>query len=180
MPTTSIPMPSATSAMPKWSGAAALFSSSASCAFWNTWKMVKPNPMSDSEVRITDISVRSALMRVRWNDIPVRRAESSTEMRSELDSEVTRTLDGSSMPSFSDHARFPERAQDHLDGERDLEHAGYRADDLQHQDRGPAHDPARVHHRQEVEHHHHQQDREDELSASGVGAVAEDGRAAMP
>jgi hypothetical protein len=28
-------------------------------------------------VRIVDISVRSALMRVRWNDMPVRRAESS-------------------------------------------------------------------------------------------------------
>ena len=27
--------------------------------------MVKPKPMSDSEVRMTDISVRSALMRVR-------------------------------------------------------------------------------------------------------------------
>ena len=43
---------------------------------------MKPNEISDSEVRITDISVRSALMRVRWNDMPVRREESSTEMRS--------------------------------------------------------------------------------------------------
>jgi hypothetical protein len=41
--------------------------------------MVKPNPMSDSDVRITDINVRSALIRVRWKDIPVRRAESSDE-----------------------------------------------------------------------------------------------------
>src|SRR5215472_11428439 len=39
--------------------------------------MVKPKPMSDKDVRITDISVRSALNRVRWNDIPVCRAASS-------------------------------------------------------------------------------------------------------
>ena len=36
--------------------------------------------ISDSEVRITHISVRSALMRVRWNDMPVRREDSSTEI----------------------------------------------------------------------------------------------------
>src|SRR5215468_6492199 len=41
--------------------------------------MVKPKPMSDRDVRITDISVRSALNRVRWNDIPVCRAASSCE-----------------------------------------------------------------------------------------------------
>jgi hypothetical protein len=40
---------------------------------------VKPKLISDNEVRITDISVRSALMRVRWNDIPVRRDPSSTD-----------------------------------------------------------------------------------------------------
>src|ERR1700722_19705435 len=39
--------------------------------------MVKPKPISESAVRITDISVRSALMRVRWNDMPVRRAARS-------------------------------------------------------------------------------------------------------
>ena len=36
-----------------------------------------------------DIKVRSALIRVRWNDIPVRRDESSTETTSGLDLEVT-------------------------------------------------------------------------------------------
>ena len=46
-------------------------------ALLNTWKIVKPKPISDSEVRITDISVRSALMRVRWNDMPVRRIDIS-------------------------------------------------------------------------------------------------------
>jgi hypothetical protein len=35
-----------------------------------------------------DIKVRSALMRVRWNDIPVRRDDSSTEIWSEPDFEV--------------------------------------------------------------------------------------------
>jgi hypothetical protein len=42
--------------------------------------MVKPKLMSEIEVRITDMSVRSALIRVRWNDIPVRRIESSVEV----------------------------------------------------------------------------------------------------
>ena len=46
---------------------------------------MKPKLISDSDVRITDISVRSALMRVRWNDMPVRRDDSSTEMSSDLD-----------------------------------------------------------------------------------------------
>ena len=41
-----------------------------------------PVLINDSDVRITDISVRSALMRVRWNDMPVRRIDSSTEMLS--------------------------------------------------------------------------------------------------
>jgi hypothetical protein len=40
--------------------------------------MVKPKLISEIEVRMTDISVRSVLMRVRWKDMPVRRAESST------------------------------------------------------------------------------------------------------
>ena len=53
-----------------------------SAASRRTWKIVKPKPISDSEVRITDISVRSALMRVRWNDMPVRRAASSVEISS--------------------------------------------------------------------------------------------------
>jgi hypothetical protein len=48
----------------------------------NTWKIVNPNPISDSAVRMTDISVRSALIRVRWKDMPVRREESSTDMES--------------------------------------------------------------------------------------------------
>src|SRR5215831_7590408 len=39
--------------------------------------MVKPKLMSDSAVRMTAISVRSAAMRVRWNAMPVRRIASS-------------------------------------------------------------------------------------------------------
>ena len=38
---------------------------------------MKPNEISDSDVRSTDISVRSALSRVRWNDMPVRRIDIS-------------------------------------------------------------------------------------------------------
>jgi len=41
----------------------------------------KPKESSDSEVRITDIRARSALIRVRWNAMPVRRAACSTEIR---------------------------------------------------------------------------------------------------
>ena len=68
--------------------------------------MVNPKPISDSDVRITDISVRSALIRVRWNDIPVRRDESSTEMTSEGDFAVTRVAVGSFM-SFSTTYPWP-------------------------------------------------------------------------
>src|SRR5271170_5766728 len=82
MPITSIAMPSATSTMPKCRAAwVSLSTSLLSLSLSKTWKIVKPKLISDSEVRITDISVRSALMRVRWNDIPVRRAASSSETR---------------------------------------------------------------------------------------------------
>ncbi len=50
---------------------------------------MKPNEISESEVRITDIRVRSALIRVRWNDMPVRRDDSSTDIWSEPDLDVT-------------------------------------------------------------------------------------------
>ena len=49
--------------------------------FRNSWEIVKPKEISDSEVRIADISVRSALKRVRWKAMPVRRAACSTEIR---------------------------------------------------------------------------------------------------
>ena len=49
--------------------------------FRNSWGIVKPKEISDSEVRIADISVRSALKRVRWKAMPVRRAACSTEIR---------------------------------------------------------------------------------------------------
>ena len=65
MPRTSITIPSPTRARPKFRGAAALVMTFWSRSFSNTWAMVKPKPISDSEVRMTDISVRSALMRVR-------------------------------------------------------------------------------------------------------------------
>src|SRR6516165_4967213 len=46
--------------------------------------MVKPKLMSDSAVRMTAISVRSAAMRVRWNAMPVRRIASSVVTDAEL------------------------------------------------------------------------------------------------
>ena len=78
-------MPITTSAAPKLCAAEALLMTAFSCNFWKAWAMVKPKPMSESEVRITDISVRSADIRVRWNDMPVRRAESSVDARSDTD-----------------------------------------------------------------------------------------------
>lgn len=42
-------------------------------------QLLKPKLISASEVRITDIKVRSALMRLGWNAMPVRRAASSSE-----------------------------------------------------------------------------------------------------
>ena len=44
---------------------AALGNTFASCIFWKIWKIVNPKPMSDNDVRMIDMSVRSALMRVR-------------------------------------------------------------------------------------------------------------------
>ncbi len=58
---------------------------------------MNPKPINDSEVRITDIKVRSALMRVRWNDMPVRRAESSVFISAEDDFEVTASMMASSL-----------------------------------------------------------------------------------
>src|SRR6185436_18722891 len=90
MPSTSITTPSTTSAKPKLR-AVPLSTGSRfdSFSFLKNWKIVKPNPINDSDVRIVDISVRSALIRVRWNDIPVRRADSSV-LTSELsDFDVT-------------------------------------------------------------------------------------------
>ena len=51
---------------------------------------MNPKAISERDVRITDINVRSALMRVRWNDIPVRREASSVAMRLDSDDAVTR------------------------------------------------------------------------------------------
>ncbi len=65
--------------------------------------MVNSKPFSDSDVRTTDISVRSALIRVRCNDIPVRRDESSTEMTSEGDFAVTRVSVGSFIDVSTDY-----------------------------------------------------------------------------
>src|SRR5262245_13951108 len=53
--------------------------------------------MSDSDVRITAISVRSALMRVRWNAIPVWRADSSPATSWEEDPDVARRRSGKVM-----------------------------------------------------------------------------------
>lgn len=86
----------------------AAFSTDASCSFWNTWKIANPKPISNSDVRITDMSVRSALMRVRCNDIPVRRAESSTEIRSGSDWAVTRDgFGGFDAMTISEDQRSP-------------------------------------------------------------------------
>src|SRR5215831_6637626 len=79
MPRIRMPMPSQTSICPKRLGAAAALMTSEAFSFWKNWKMVKPKLMREMDVRITDIKVRSALRRVRWKDMPVRRAESSTE-----------------------------------------------------------------------------------------------------
>jgi hypothetical protein len=49
---------------------------------------------------MTDISVRSALKRVRWNDMPVRREESSTETLSDPAPEVI-LVDSVSLMTFS-------------------------------------------------------------------------------
>jgi hypothetical protein len=72
-----------TSAWPKLRDAALFFCTSDACRFWKNWKIVKPKPIKDREVRITDINVRSALLRVRWNDMPVRRNESSVDASAE-------------------------------------------------------------------------------------------------
>jgi hypothetical protein len=89
MPSTNMAIPSATRVVPKLRAAWALDSVPASRSVSKTWKIVNPKPISDSAVRITDISMRSALMRVRWNDMPVRRDDSSTEMRSGSEAAVT-------------------------------------------------------------------------------------------
>src|SRR5215469_15531427 len=62
--------------------------------------MVNPKLMSESDVRITAISVRSAAMRVRWNAMPVRRIASSVLTVAELAAAVT----GSVMVSPDDAA----------------------------------------------------------------------------
>src|ERR1044072_4966896 len=60
--------------------------------------MVKPKPISDSDVRITDIKVRSALIRVRWNDMPVRREASSVLIVDAGDLAVTSVADMFRLP----------------------------------------------------------------------------------
>src|SRR5690606_21933323 len=77
IPPISSRMPSVTSAMPKLRRGLTLASTPRSRSFSKSWKIVKPKPIRDNEVRITDISVRSALSRVRWNDMSVRRMDSS-------------------------------------------------------------------------------------------------------
>ena len=62
---------------------------------------MKPKPISDSDVRMTDISVRSADMRVRWNDMPVRRADSSVEMSVSFGLAAASTSGWLSIGSFS-------------------------------------------------------------------------------
>src|SRR5215471_14029421 len=77
MPITSITTPSNSSEKPKLRGVVLPCCNKLPWSFWKNWKIVNPKPISESDVRITDISVRSALIRVRWNDMPVRRDESS-------------------------------------------------------------------------------------------------------
>src|SRR5215469_538177 len=77
IPRISMPMPSSTSDSPKLRAGAAPLSTPASFSLLKNVKMVKPKLMSDSAVRMTAISVRSAAMRVRWNAMPVRRIASS-------------------------------------------------------------------------------------------------------
>jgi hypothetical protein len=72
---------------------------------------------------MTDISVRSALMRVRWNDIPVRRDASSVEILAESDCEVTRTFGFPSILSPSEYTEPAQAAENHLHRKGDLQHA---------------------------------------------------------
>src|SRR5262245_16784692 len=80
MPMTSIAMPSQTRVEPKvFVSLARSIRTFDDLSFEKNWKIVNPKLISESDVRITDMSVRSALMRVRWNDMPVRRADSSVD-----------------------------------------------------------------------------------------------------
>jgi len=54
---------------------------------------VNPKLISDSEVRITAIKVRSAAMRVRWNAIPVRRDDRSMETALDVGSVATPSIE---------------------------------------------------------------------------------------
>src|SRR5262249_40891821 len=89
MPPISMRTPRATSVMPKLRAEPPYVMVPTSRSLWNTWKIVKPKEISDKDVRITDINVRSALKRVRWKAMPVRRAASSTLIRPESDCDVT-------------------------------------------------------------------------------------------
>src|SRR6185436_4883855 len=104
--------------------------------------------------------VRSALMRVRWKDIPVRRDASSVLMAAASECDVIRGLTGSSMGSPFDNVHLLKRAEDHLDRKRDLKHAQYCTEDLQDHDREAAHDPARIDHCEEIQHHDCEQDQQ--------------------
>src|SRR5690349_14009695 len=79
MPITSRTTPSKISAKPNRRGASGgnLVARNLSLSVWKNWKIVKPKPINESEVRTTDISVRSELIRVRSRDMAVRFDESS-------------------------------------------------------------------------------------------------------
>ncbi len=79
MPISSMTTPSSTSDTPKLRADAAWAIAPLSFSPSNTLWMVKPKLISDSDVRITAISVRSAARRVRWNAMPVRRDASSDD-----------------------------------------------------------------------------------------------------
>src|SRR5215470_9961908 len=113
IPRISMPMPSSTSDSPKLRAGAALFSTPASFSLLKNVKMVKPKLMSDSAVRMTAISVRSAAMRVRWNAMPVRRIASSVVIDAELGAVL-----GASVTPVSDDAAKADVTRRGVDGLR--------------------------------------------------------------
>src|SRR5262245_21094516 len=101
MPNTSMAMPSQTRDCPKFRDAfGASLRLPPAWSLEKNWKIVKPKLMSEIEVRITDMSVRSAASRVRWNAIPVRRMASSVLISAPGLLPVTRAGGGASLTSF--------------------------------------------------------------------------------
>jgi hypothetical protein len=79
--------------MPKLRAGFSLVTMLISRSFSKAFAIVNPKLISDSEVRITAIKVRSAAMRVRWNAIPVRRDDRSMETALDVGSVATPSIE---------------------------------------------------------------------------------------